>query len=393
MQKTRKVSGKTWRTIALGVGVAGLLTLPVASEVRLKTATQPLTDAWRHLPIEPRHSTLLGISFRPRQVDALGLDAQTTLQTLLSYPFQLIRLGAYWNRIEPEPGMFCTDELDWQIDTAEQAGKQIILCIGPLKTFGYPEFFVPTQHLRQPFPEHTLIKPSAYPSLLAASTEFITRIVERYKHRQGIVAWQLEHEAVDPLGVEHSWRLDVAFVEKEVEALRKADPSRPVMMNGFLPTSLPVRFSQWWRTHDQGDSLTVAQQLADIIGIDYYPRHALVNVGTKTLYLDGSKRPWQQERRNRLFAWTRTQGKKLMIAEGQAEPWETVTTPPDPSGQGMYSCLPEQVILNYNTCLRWSRQAAPLYAYLFWGAEYWMLRKQNSDPRYLQAFARILENA
>jgi Beta-galactosidase len=393
MQNTDKVSRNTLRTVAAAVGAASLLTLPLASEVRLKQAAQPLTDAWQHLSIEPRRSTLLGISFRSPQVAALELNARTTLQTLLTYPFQLIRLGAYWNRIEPEPGVFYFDELDWQVDAAERAGKQIIVCVGPLKTFGYPEFFVPAHYLKRPFPEHTLIKPSAYPSLLTAATEFITRVVERYKQRKGIIAWQLEHEAVDPLGVEHSWRLEVAFVENEIEALRKSDPTRAIMMNGFLPTSLPVRFSQWWRTRDQGDSLAVAQRMADIVGIDYYPRHALMSVGSKTLYLDGSKSPWQQRRRKQLFTWTRAHGQKLMIAEGQAEPWETVTTPPNPYGQGMYSCLPEQVITNYNTCMRWSQQEASLFAYLFWGAEYWMLRQQCFDSSYLQAFARVLENA
>ena len=268
-----------------------------------------------------------------------------------------------------------------------------MLCVGPLKTFSYPEFFVPAHHLKHPFPEHTLIKPYAYPSLLTAATEFITRLAERYKQRKSIVAWQLEHEAVDPLGVEHTWRLDVAFVEKEMEALRKADPTRPIMLNGFLPTSLPVRLSQWWRTRDQGDSLAVAQRMADMVGIDYYPRHALMTIGAKTLYMDGSKSPWQQRRRKQVFAWTRTHGQKLLIAEGQAEPWETMTIPPNPYKQGMYSCLPEHVITNYNTCMRWSRQEADLYAYLFWGAEYWMLRKQCADSSYLQAFARILEYA
>jgi Beta-galactosidase len=391
MKRTHKASRRALHTIALSA--ASILTIPLLSEVRLKQATQPLTDKWQRLPIVPRGSTQLGISYRPPQVEALGLDARTTLQTLLTYPYHLIRLGAYWNRMEPAQGIFYTDELDWQIDAAEQAGKQIILCVGPLKTFSYPEFFVPSHRLAQPFPEHTRIKPSAYPSLSTAATEFITRLVERYKHRQGIVAWQVEHEAVDPLGVEHSWRLDVSFVEKEVEALRKADPTRPVMMNGFLPTSLLVRLSQWWRTRDQGDSLAVAQHLADIVGIDYYPRHALMAVGARTLYLDGSRRPWQQQRWKHVFAQSHAHRQKLMIAEGQAEPWEAVTTPPNPPGQGMYSCLPEQVILNYNTCMRWSQREIPLYAYLFWGAEYWMLRKQSGDPSYLQAFARILENA
>jgi hypothetical protein len=393
MQNTEKASRSALRSIALGMGAASLLALPLALEVRLKRATQPLTDAWQHLPIEPRGSTLLGLSFRPPQVDRLGLDARTTLHTLLTYPFHLIRLGAYWNRMEPEPGAFFPDELDWQIDAAEQAGKQIILCVGAVKTFSYPEFFVPAHHLIHPLLEHTRIRPSDYPELLSAATEFSTRIVERYKQRKGIVAWQVEHEAVDPLGVEHSWRLDVTFVEKEVAAIRAADPTRPVMLNGFLPTSLPVRLSQWWRTRDQGDSLAVAGRLADIVGIDYYPRHALLSVGNTTVYLDGAKSPWQQRRRKRLYAWTRAYRQRLMVAEGQAEPWETETTPPNPPGQGMSSCLPEHVITNYNTWMHWSRQAAPLFAYLFWGAEYWVLRQQCSDASYLQAFARILEHS
>lgn len=364
-----------------------------ALEFRLKPPAQPLTDVWEHLLIAPRRSTLLGISFRPLQAAALGLDAQATLRTLLAYPFQLIRLGAYWNRIEPEPGVFSTDELDRQIDAAEQAGKQIILCVGPLKTFGYPEFFVPAHHLRQPFPEHTLVKPSAYPALLKAATAFLTRLVERYKSHQSIVAWQLEHEAVDPLGVEHSWRLDTAFVAQELAALRKSDPTRPVMMNGFLPTSLPVRVSQWWQTHDQGDSLAVAQRLADMVGIDYYPRHALMGLGSRTLYLDGSQGRQQHRRRKQLFTLAHRHGQHLLISEGQAEPWETVTTPPSPDHQGMYSCLPEHIITNYNTCMGWGDQETGLYAYLFWGAEYWILRKQNAVSGYLQAFARILEQA
>ena len=66
-----------------------------------------------------------------------------------------------------------------------------------------------------------------------------------------------------------------AFVRAEVEAVRAAEPGRPVMINGFLPTSTPVRVQQWWRTRDQGDSLSVAQRLGrDASGIDSYPRHA-----------------------------------------------------------------------------------------------------------------------
>ena len=366
-----------------------------APEFQLKRAAQPLTGAWRELPVARRGSTLLGISFRPLQAAAFGLDVPTALRALLAYPFQLIRLGAYWNRIEPEPGAFETGELDWQIEAADQAGKQVILCLGPIKTFGYPEFFVPAHHLKHRFPEHRLIQPSAYPALMEAAGEFIFRLVERYAPCKSIVAWQLEHEAVDPLGVEHTWRLDAALVECEAAALRLADPTRPVMMNGFLPVSLLVRLSQWWRTRDQGDSLDVALHLADMVGIDYYPRNALVTVGGRTLYLvDGSESLWQHPRARQILARVAVHGQKLLIAEGQAEPWETVTTPPSLLRQGMFSCLPEHVIANYNASVGLDGpRPDSLYAYLFWGAEYWLLRAQGGDASYLQAFARVIEES
>lgn len=362
-------------------------------EFRFGQAEQPLTDTWQRLPVAPRGPTHLGISFRPLQALEFGLDARAALHELLDYPFQIIRLGAYWNRIEPEPGTFHTDDLDWQIEAAERAGKQIILCVGPLKTFGYPEFFVPPHHLKEPFPEHTLIKPSAYPTLLEAAIAFMNRLIERYKDRKNIIAWQLEHEAVDPLGIEHSWRLESAFVENEAEALRKADPDRPLLMNGFMPTSFPVRISQWWQTRDQGDSLALAMRLADMVGVDYYPRNALVRVGRRTLYLDGSHGAQESRGRKQLLDWAASHERRLLVTEGQAEPWETVTTPPNPKSQGMYSCLPEHLITNYNAWMDTSGGGSHIFAYLFWGAEYWLLRKRGEDSSYLRAFTRILEHA
>ena len=60
----------------------------------------------------------------------------------------------------------------------------------------------------------------------------------------------------------------------------------------------------------------------------------------------------------------------------------------------MYSCRPEDVIGNYSQCLRWTgRAASVMEAYLFWGAEYWLLRDRQGDARYLAAFGRVLDEA
>jgi hypothetical protein len=365
--------------------------VPALSEIQIARPQRPLTGRWQQIPVAGRGAALLGISFRPLQAAALGLEPRAALRALLGYPFELIRLAAYWHQLEPAPGVFDPAELDWQLAAAEQAGKQVIICLGPVKAFGYPEFFVPAHHLPRPLPEGSLVTPATHPQLLRAGTGFITRVVTRYRDRPCVAAWQAEHEAVDPLGVEHSWRLSVGWAAAEVAAVRAADPARPVLMNGFLPTSALVRASQWWRSRDQGDSLVAARQLADIVGADFYPRHALVRAGSRTVYLDGSRRPWRQRGWRQVLAWAAADpGRRVMIAEGQAEPWEAVTVPPSPPGSGMYSCLPEHVIGNYNQAMGSCGPATALWAYLFWGAEYWLLRQQQGDPRYLGAFARVL---
>jgi hypothetical protein len=362
------------------------------TQLRVRRAARPLTGQWQRVPVQPRGGTELGISFRPLQAEALGLEPKAALRALLRYPFEVIRIAAYWDRLEPAPGRFETGDLDRVLDAAEQAGKRIILGVGAVKNFGYPEFFVPAHHLPRPLPERRLVTPDGRPELLGAATEFLTRVTARYADRDAIVAWQVEHEATDPLGMEHSWRLSEAFARAEVAAVRAADPAgRPVLMNGFLPTSTPVALQQRWRTRDQGDSLAVAQRLADIVGIDCYPRHALASAGPMSVYLDGSQARSIERRHRRLFDRAAAAGCRLIIAEGQAEPWEAVTTPPNPAGLAMYSCRPEDLITTYSRLVRQASEwRHVLESYLFWGAEYWLARDRQGDPAYLRAFERVL---
>jgi hypothetical protein len=372
-----------------GLGSAASL-LPVLPEITVARPARRLTGRWAELPVEPAGATTLGLSFRPLQARALGLDPERSLAELLTFPFGVIRLAAYWSQLESRPGQVDLTALDRQVDAAAAAGKKIILCVGAVKAFGYPEFFVPAHWLPEPLPEGQLITRQTHAALAAAAAAFTASIVTHYRTRPEIVAWQVEHEPADPLGMEHSWRLSAAFVRSEVEAVRAADPTRPVLLSGFLPTSTPVRAQQWWRTRDQGDSLAVAAQLADIVGLNYYPRHGLIRVGSYTAYLAGTRSRWRRRAGERLAASLAAPGRTLMVTECQAEPWETVTTPPSEPGRGMYSCLPEHVIGNYNAAIRLGAAAGGLQSLLFWGAEYWLKRRDQGDDRYLAAFARVL---
>jgi hypothetical protein len=375
------------RTAAIAAAAASC-----AAQIRIARPQRRLSGRWRGMPVLSSDGAPIGISFRPLQARALGLEPREALNQMLGYPFEMIRLAAYWDRIEPGPGVFDPSWLDWQVDAAERAGKRIVICVGPVKAFGYPEFFVPAHHLPTPLPEGRLVTPRTHQLLLEAGIEFIGRIIARYANRANVVAWQVEHEAVDPLGVEHSWRLSAEFAAAEVAAARAADPSRPVLLNGFLPVTTPVAASQWWRTRDQGDSLELAAEFADVVGIDYYPRHALAAVGGgRAVYLDEGVGGVGSRRYRELAGRGAAAGQQVMITEIQAEPWEAVTVPPSPPGLGMYSCLPEQLIASYNRCVRWSRRTPPgASAYLFWGAEYWLLRASQGDDSYLDAFTHVL---
>jgi hypothetical protein len=45
--------------------------------------------------------------------------------------------------------------------------------------------------------------------------------------------------------MEHSWRLAIAFLAAEIQTVRAADATRPIVLNGFLPTTLLAGMVQW----------------------------------------------------------------------------------------------------------------------------------------------------
>src|SRR5260370_35734403 len=155
--------------------IAGLAAMPLLLEARLARPARQVDDSWKRSPITPRSQTLLGFSFRPRQIEAFGLDAHATLDVLLAQPFSVVRLPAYWNQIEPSVGKFDTSELDWQLEAVERAGKRVIMSVGAIKNFGYPEFFVPRHQLGQSLPEGSLVRSSTHAALLPGAQRSIQK--------------------------------------------------------------------------------------------------------------------------------------------------------------------------------------------------------------------------
>ena len=99
------------------------------------------------------------------------------------------------------------------------------MCLGTVKTSAIPSSSCPRTTWAGRCAKAPWSARMSGGDLLDGAIAFVHRVVERYRQRDCIIAWQVEHEAVDPLGMEHSWRLAEAFVRSEVDAVRAADPA------------------------------------------------------------------------------------------------------------------------------------------------------------------------
>src|SRR4029077_20472286 len=64
-----RIGGVPRLTLTAAVA-AGLIAAPLMLEARLAKPEQGVDDSWKRTPIRRRGPTLLGFSFRPRQVEA-----------------------------------------------------------------------------------------------------------------------------------------------------------------------------------------------------------------------------------------------------------------------------------------------------------------------------------
>src|SRR3989344_7577954 len=69
-----------------------------------------------------------GVSFSKRAAEGLGLDWRSTYRAVLDdLRADHIRLGSYWDEIEPMPGAYDFSDLDWQIQEAAKQDVRVIL--------------------------------------------------------------------------------------------------------------------------------------------------------------------------------------------------------------------------------------------------------------------------
>ncbi len=275
------------------------------------------------------------------------LDPQETMTAIIDeLGIKRLRLVSYWENIEPEPGIYKFDELDWQFRMAEEKGVKVSLAIG-LRQPRWPECHMPgwaskmlDNEWQQPL------------------YNYMTAVVNRYKTSPALDSYQLENEYfLKVFGI--CTNFDRQRLVDEYKLVKSLDPDHTLvvsMSNNAIGTP-------------------IGEPTPDMWAISVYKR-----VWDKTItrrYFEYPIPAWYYAFRAGFTKLTR--GHDSFIHELQAEAWT-----PESIGGTIENTLAEQ-----NKSMNSARlkdrieygRATGMKTIDLWGVEWWYWRKiKHADP-------------
>jgi len=284
-----------------------------------------------------------GVTFSPKFAKEIGLDWQEVyLAVLDDLEVKNIRLPVYWNDIEVKEGRWDFSTYDFILDEGAKRDIKFIVNLG-WRLPRWPECHTPAWLNNA---ETETIKEKVKPMLV--------EVVNRYKDRSEIVAWQVENEPLlDTFGVCPDG--DEEFLKEEIELVKSLD-DRPIII------SASGELSSWRKE----------AKLADIFGTTMY----------RVIWND-----WFKYFRYPLPTWFYQQKAKgagknqdqVIISELQAEPWVPY------HGSVVNLSLEEKNksfnIDQFKANLQFAINTDFQQAYL-WGVEWWYWERQDNSPMF-----------
>lgn len=296
-----------------------------------------------------------GVTFSSQYAKYLGLDWKELFSKITDeLKVKEIRIPGYWEEIEPLQGKYKFDNLDYILDKTDQGHINVVLVVG-LKQPRWPECHTPSWVKNLSIEEkqkHTL--------------NFIKNVVERYKNRPSIFAWQVENEPLLPLFGDNCDKPDSEFLKKEVGLVRSLS-NKPIVVSDSGELGLFI----------------TPMQLSDIFGTTLYRKTYDPVLKYKTYpilpYLYNVKSSLVKK----FFA---LKNQKTVIIELQAEPWladEKMHIKPDEQAKFFPLSDLKDIIL-------YAKKTGFDTQYL-WGVEWWYWMAEKGHPEYLE-YAKSLFN-
>ena len=295
----------------------------------------------------PSKNIKYGVTFSQLGAKNLKLDwKKAYLEVLDDLKVKDIRLPSYWSVIEKKKGEYNFEETDFLIDEADKRGVNIILTVG-IKQPRWPECHIP-EWARKLSTEGRQQK----------TLDFIKSVVERYKDKKSIRAYQVENEPYFyPYG-EGCYPPDTEFLKKEIALVRSLD-SRPIIISETGELTL------WGRQ----------MQLSDIFGSTLY--RTVWNPITK--YFTYPIPPGFYSLRSNFFRkYFAPNNQKSIIIELQAEPWIPSNSPLDIPIEKQMKIFS---VKNLDDNVEFAKKTSFDEIYL-WGVEWWYFMKEKGQGQY-----------
>jgi hypothetical protein len=285
-----------------------------------------------------------GMSFNTMYARELGLNWKETYEAILvELGVRHLRLAAHWPMVEPIDDVYNFEEMDYQVERAEEVGADIVFAVGR-RLPRWPECHVPdwAQKLSQAERQQQTL-------------DYVAVVINRYKSSPAIKYWQIENEPyLEVFAKDHCGEFDEAFFESEVAYFRSLDSSRPFLVtdSGNLGT--------WAGPYKHGD----------VFGTSVYIHFWNPELGQFRTILP----PWFYRVKEGLMALLYGE-KETMLIELSAEPWllEPITNVPLETQYSRMDVAKLNDILAYAKDTRYEKQ------YL-WGAEWWYWLKEKGHP-------------
>ena len=284
---------------------------------------------------EKPEEIIYGMSFNTPYARELGLEWNEAYDAILDdLGVRHLRLAAHWPMVEPIPNVYNFEELDYQIERAEEVGAEVVFAVGR-RLPRWPECHTPEW-----VKEMELIERNS------AQLRYMEAVVNRYKDSPTIVNWQIENEPfLAVFAFDHCGDLDTDFLDREIELVRKLDPTRPISVTDSGNLGL------WYGAYTRGD----------IFGTSVYVHFWNPELGQFRTWLT----PWFYRAKDNLMGVLFGE-KETVLIELSAEPWllePIVDVPLDVQFTRM-NLQKFEDILKYAEGTHYEKQ------YL-WGAEWW----------------------